>query len=235
MQVLTIDIGGSKIKVLATGQTESRRVLSGPSMTPQHMVELVKNMTEDWVSSAISIGYPGVVLDNRIVAEPRNLGLGWAGFDFEKAFGRPVKVVNDAAMQALGHYAGGRMLFLGLGTGLGTALITNGQLEPMELAHLPYRKGKSYEAYLGEAGYTRLGKKRWRRHVWAIVELFRNALQVHEVVIGGGNAKKLNNPPEGVRLGLNAAAFIGGERLWHSERERASWSPEPTPAKKRAR
>ncbi len=214
MSVLTIDIGGSRIKALVSGEKVPRRVDSGKAMTAAKMVDLVKEMTADWEYSAISIGYPGVVIDNQIAAEPKNLGVGWKGFDFSAAFGRPVKMVNDAAMQALGNYLKGRMLFLGLGTGLGTAMVIDGALAPMELAHLPYRRGKSYEAYVGAAGYEKLGKRRWRKHVWAIVELLRNGLQVHDVVIGGGNAKKLRSPPEGVRLGENTAAFAGGERLW---------------------
>ncbi len=214
MNVLTIDIGGSRIKALATGQTVARRVDSGPTMTAMNMVELVKEMCADWSYAAISIGYPGVVIDNQITAEPRHLGPGWRGFDFAAAFGKPVKLVNDAAMQALGNYEQGRMLFLGLGTGLGTAMVIDGSLAPMELAHLPYRRGRSFEEYVGAQGYARLGKRKWRRHVWAVVELLRNALQVPDVVIGGGNSKKLKLPPDGVRLADNAAAFKGGERLW---------------------
>lgn len=214
MSVLTIDIGGSRIKALVTGEKVPRRVDSGNKMTAETMVELVKEMTADWTYTAISIGYPGVVIDNQIAAEPKNLGVGWKGFDFAAALGRPVKLVNDAAMQALGNYAKGRMLFLGLGTGLGSAMVIDGAVAPMELAHLPYRRGKSYEDYVGARGCEKQGKRRWRKHVWTVVELLRNALQVHDVVIGGGNAKLLKQPPDGVRLGDNAAAFVGGERLW---------------------
>lgn len=220
MKVLSIDIGGTNVKVLATGQEQRRKFASGEALTPEAMVEQVKQLTADWAYEAISIGYPGVVVRERVVAEPANLGRGWVGFDFARAFGRPVKLINDAAMQALGNDRGGSLLFLGLGTGLGSALVVEGRVQPLELAHLPYRKHRSYEQYLGKAGLERMGKKKWRRHVWKVVALFREALQPGEVVIGGGNAALLEEPPEGVRLGTNASAFEGGFRLWKGEGER---------------
>lgn len=214
MNVLAIDIGGTHVKVLASNQTESRKFDSGPSLTPIQMVDQVKGLTSDWSYDVISIGYPGLVVHDRIVAEPTNLGKGWVGFNFGQAFERPVKLLNDAAMQALGSYEGGRMLFLGLGTGLGSAMLVDGLLQPMELAHLPYRKGKTYEDYLGVAGLKRLGKKRWRKHVWAVVDILRAALEPDAIVLGGGNAARLTEIPPGVRLGENANAFAGGFRLW---------------------
>ncbi len=214
MNILAIDVGGTHVKVLASDRTEPRRFVSGPSLTPTRMVDQVKSLTSDWSYGAISIGYPGLVVHDRIAAEPHNLGRGWVGFDFSQAFGLPVKLLNDAAMQALGSYAGGRMLFLGLGTGLGSAMIADGHLQSMELAHLPYRKGRTYEDYLGSAGLRRLGEKKWRRHVWAVVDCFRTALEPDTIVVGGGNAARLTELPPGVRLGQNENAFIGGFRLW---------------------
>ena len=214
MTVLAIDLGGTHIKVLASDQTEPRKVDSGPTLTPSQLVEKVKGLTADWSCGTISMGYPGLVKGNRIEAEPRNLGQGWVGFDFDQAFGLPVKLINDAAMQALGGYEGGRMLFLGLGTGLGSAMIVDGQIVPMELGHLPYRKGQTYEDYVGAAGLKRLGEGKWRKHVWAVVELFRAALEPDTVVVGGGNAVRLTQLPPGVHLGQNANAFMGGFRLW---------------------
>jgi predicted NBD/HSP70 family sugar kinase len=183
-------------------------------MTAEQMVTAVKQLAMDWKYEAVSIGYPGPVVHDRPLHDPRNLGGGWVGFDFRNAFGRPVKLMNDAAMQALGSYNGGRLLFLGLGTGLGSAMVVDGILEPMELAHLPYKNGLTYEDYVGLRGLKRLGKKRWRRHVAAVVELLKAALEPDDVVIGGGNAKKLAELPPGSRLGDNANAFIGGFRLW---------------------
>lgn len=214
MKILVIDIGGTSVKALASGEPEWRRVRSGPDSTPAMVVKAVEQLTSDWAFDAISIGFPGVVVHDRIVAEPRNLGGGWVGFDFERAFGRPVKLVNDAALQALGSYEGGRMLFLGLGTGLGSALIVEGNLQPLELAHLPYRKGRTFEDYVGVAALARLGRRRWRRHVVTVVGLLSAALQPDYVVIGGGNARKLDQVPEGARLGANEKAFAGGLRLW---------------------
>jgi len=214
MKILAIDVGGSHIKVLATGRTKRIKVRSGPKMTATQMVRDVLQATAGWSYEVVSIGYPGPVLHGKPVSEPSNLGGGWVGFDFTKAFGHPVRVINDAAMQALGSYKGGRMLFLGLGTGLGSALIVDGVLEPMELAHLPYKKGQTNEDRVGKAAVKRFGKKKWRRHVAHLVARLKAALQVEDVVVGGGNAKKLRTLPKGVRLGSNADAFAGGYRLW---------------------
>jgi polyphosphate glucokinase len=214
MRVLVIDVGGTHVKVLATGRKTHRQVESGPTMTAEQMVAAVTHLVPDWTYEAVSIGYPGPVVHDRPLHEPYNLGGGWVGCDFHAAFGCPVKVVNDAAMQALGSYQGSRLLFLGLGTGLGSAMVVDGIVEPMELAHLPYKNGRTYEDYVGLRGLKRLGKKRWRRHVAAVVELLKAALEPDDVVIGGGNAKKLAELPPGSRLGDNANAFIGGFRLW---------------------
>lgn len=214
-KVLVVDVGGTSVKCLASGQDVHRSFPSGPEMTPAAMVSGVKSLTADWPHDAVAMGYPGPALRGRPVAEPRNLGPGWVGFDFERAFGVPVKIVNDAAMQALGSYRGGKMLFLGLGTGLGSAMIDDGILEPMELGHLPYKKG-TYEDYVGRVGLERHGRKRWRRHVADVVERFIAALQPDETVIGGGNARKLETLPPGVRAGDNADAFLGGFRLWQT-------------------
>jgi predicted NBD/HSP70 family sugar kinase len=214
MKIIVIDVGGTHIKILATGHKKPVKIPSGRKMTAKEMVRDVRKAAAGWKYDAVSIGYPGAVLHGKPVSEPRNLGSGWVGFNFKKAFGRPVKVINDAAMQALGSYRGGRMLFLGLGTGLGSALIVNRVLEPMELAHLPYKKGRTYEEYVGNAGLERLGKKKWRRSVADVVSRLRTALEVDDVVVGGGNAKLLHKLPAGVRLGKNANAFTGGFRLW---------------------
>jgi predicted NBD/HSP70 family sugar kinase len=222
--ILAIDVGGTNIKVLATGQKEPVKIPSGPKMTANKMVKEVRDATKDWNYSAVSIGYPGPVVHGRPLCNPHNLGGGWVGFDFRKAFGRPVKIVNDAAMQALGIYRGGRMLFLGLGTGLGSAMIVDGILEPMEVAHLPYKKGRTYEDYLGIRGLKRLGKKKWRRHVADIAESLKSALEADYVVLGGGNAKLLKTLPPGCRMGDNATAFIGGFRLWDEPAEKSKWS-----------
>ena len=213
-KVLVIDIGGTNIKFLASGQPEPRKFPSGPTMTPDRMVAGLREATGDWQYEAVSVGYPSFVFRGRPVCDPWNLAGGWVGFDFEKAFGRPVKVINDAAMQALGSYDGGRMLFLGLGTGLGSAMIVDGELEPMELAHQHYRKGRTFEDYAGLRGLERLGKKKWRRVVADIVGRLVSALQADYVVLGGGNSKKLKELPPGSRLGDNANAFLGGFRLW---------------------
>jgi polyphosphate glucokinase len=214
MRVLVVDVGGSHVKVLATGKRTPIKIPSGPTMTPAVMVRDVRAATKSWHYEAVSVGYPGAVLHGKPVAEPTNLGPGWIGFNFKKAFGCPVKVINDAAMQAWGSYHGGRMLFLGLGTGLGSAMIIDGVLEPMELAHLPYRKGRTYEEYVGKAGLKRLGKKKWRRAVGDVLKRLRTALEVNDVVVGGGNAKLLKRLPPGTRAGRNANAFVGGYRLW---------------------
>lgn len=214
VRVLVIDVSGTNVKVLATGQPQVHKFPSGPTMTADEMVAGVKSLVEDWEYDVVSIGYPGAVIGGRPLHEPKNLGGGWMGFDFREAFGCPVKIINDAAMQALGSYEGGRMLFLGLGTGLGSAMIVDGILEPMELAHLPYKKGRTYEEYLGRQALMGLGKQRWRRHVANVVERFKVALEADYIVLGGGNAKKVGELPPGARLGANANAFAGGFRLW---------------------
>jgi polyphosphate glucokinase len=215
MNVLSIDVGGTHVKVLVTGASEKREFVSGLELTPQEMVDEVKRLTSDWNYDAVSMGYPGPVLHGKPVAEPRNLGRGWVGFDFEGAFGKPVKIVNDAAMQALGSYRGGKMLFLGLGTGLGSSLIVEAIVEPMELAHLPYKKA-TYEDYVGERALKRLGKKKWRKKVAQVIDALAAALEPDDIVIGGGNAKKLDQLPTSCRAGDNANAFVGGFRLWES-------------------
>jgi polyphosphate glucokinase len=214
VKILVVDIGGSNIKALATGRKTPVKIPSGPEMTPRIMVRRVLAAVKEWDFDVVSIGYPGAVVQGKPLNDPHNLGTGWVGFNFKKAFGCPVRIVNDAAMQALGSYKRGRMLFLGLGTGLGSALIVDGVLEPMELAHLPYKKGRTYEECVGKKGLKRMGKKKWRRHVADVIERFRVALNVDDVVVGGGNAKLLKELPEGVRRGTNANAFIGGCRLW---------------------
>lgn len=218
MKILVVDVGGTNVKLLASGQRTVRRFRSGPELTAAQMVAGVVKAAKGWRFDAVSIGYPGPVNGGTILEEPKNLGNGWVGFDFEKAFGRPVKVINDAAMQALGSYEGGRMLFLGLGTGLGSALIAGWILMPMELAHLPYKKGRTFEDYVGLRGLERLGKKKWRRAVDDVVSRLKAALVADYVVLGGGNAKKLQPLPDGARLGDNAHAFIGGRRLWEERR-----------------
>jgi polyphosphate glucokinase len=214
IKVLVVDVGGTHVKILATGKRMPRKVRSGPSMTAANMVEAVQQVAADWSYDVVSLGYPGPMRHGRPAAEPKNLGEGWVGFDFEKAFGCPVKMINDAAMQALGSYDGGRMLFLGLGTGLGSALISDGVLVPMELAHLRYRKGRTYEDFVGLRGLKRYGKKNWRRYVADVVRTLRDALQADYVVLGGGNTRRLKGLPDGARLGANTHAFSGGFRLW---------------------
>lgn len=215
-RVLVIDIGGSSVKLMTEGLDAPVKVPSGPSLTATDMVSAVQDATAGWDVDRLSIGFPGPVKDGVPAREPHNLGRGWMGFDFARAFGRPAKVINDAAMQALGSYRGGRMLFLGLGTGLGTALVVDGVVAPMELAHLPYRKGRTFEDYVGKAGLERLGPRRWRRHVADVIERLSAALVADDVVVGGGNARKLRlrRLPEGVRLGDNRLAYEGGLRLW---------------------
>ena len=213
MNVLVVDVGGTHVKILATGQPEPRKFDSGPKMTPERMVLGVKEAAKDWNYERVTIGYPGVVLRSRPIAEPHNLDQGWVGFDYETAFGCPVRIINDAAMQALGSYRGGKMLFLGLGTGLGSTLIVDGIVEPMELGHLPYKKG-TYEDYVGIRGLERRGKKRWRESVSDVVARLVAALEPDDVVLGGGNVKKLKDLPPGCRVGDNADAFLGGFRVW---------------------
>ena len=212
--ILVIDVGGTHVKFATRAHTDVVKIDSGPTMTVRKMAAAVRAATADWNYTAVSIGYPGPVLHGRPVAEPHNLGRGWVGFDYKEAFGCPVKIVNDAAMQALGSYEGGKMLFLGLGTGLGSALIVDGVLEPMELAHLPYKSGRTYEDFVGLRGLERLGKKKWRRNVLAAVTQLKAALLPDYVVLGGGNAKYLKELPPGSKLGANENAILGGFRLW---------------------
>ena len=211
--VLVIDIGGTHVKVYTNTQGEEREFVSGPKLTPRKMVSKIRKLTADWDYDVISVGYPGLVSQNRPVSDPWNLGKGWAGFNFETAFKRPVKVVNDAAMQALGSYKRGKMLFLGLGTGLGSALIVDGIVEPLELGHLPYRKA-TFEDYVGVRGLIKYGKRKWRRYVIDVVERLITALEPEDVVLGGGNVHKLKQLPPKSRAGDNANAFLGGVRLW---------------------
>lgn len=215
MNVLVIDVGGTHIKILATGEKEKREIESGASITARQMVSSVKSLARGWKYEAVSVGYPGPVVHDRPMTEPHNLGKGWMGFDFAAAFKLPTKVVNDAAMQALGSYKGGRMLFLGLGTGLGSTLIVDGAMQPMELAHLPYKK-RTYEDYVGLRGLEEFGKKEWRKRVADVVDLLVAAFEPDDVVLGGGNAKKLKKLPPLCRLGNNVNAFKGGFRMWET-------------------
>jgi polyphosphate glucokinase len=215
MKILVIDVGGTHVKVIATGRRTRVKFPSGPKMTARQMVAAVCAATAGWQYAAVSIGCPGPVVQGQITVEPHNLGGGWVGFDFKKAFGRPVKIINDAAMQALGSYEGGQMLFLGLGTGLGSALVSHhGSVIPLELAHLPYKNGLTYEDYVGLAGLKRLGKKKWRKHVEIVIAQLKSALQAEYVVLGGGNSRLIEKLPPDSRLGDNANAFRGGFRLW---------------------
>ena len=228
-RVLAIDIGGSHVKARVFGRRELRQFESGPDLTARQMVSKVHALTGDWTYEAVSIGYPGIVLHGKVMAEPHNLGPGWVGFDFRKAFNRPTVLLNDAAMQAVGSYEGGRMLFLGLGTGLGSAMIVDGVVAPMELAHLPYKKGRTFEDYVGAAGLKRLGGKKWRRTVSEVVAQLSSLLEADYVVLGGGNARKLKRLPKNARLGSNDFAFLGGFRVWHHA------APSSAPAKGRRR
>jgi len=212
--VLAIDIGGSHVKIRIEGDPERRRFESGPTLTPAQMTEGVLKLAEGWSFDVVSIGLPAPVIGTEVLREPANLGRGWMDFGYASAFGRPVKLVNDAAMQAVGSYLGGRMLFLGLGTGLGTCMIDRYLVQPMELAHLPYRRGRSYEQWVGEKALLKEGKKHWRGIVGEVVETLRAALLPDYVVLGGGNARLLKALPEGCVLGDNANAFEGGFRLW---------------------
>jgi polyphosphate glucokinase len=213
MRVLIVDVGGTHVKIFATGQDDYREFSSGPTLTPEQMVTGVKALAGTWKYDAVSMGYPGPVLHGRPVAEPHNLGVGWVRFDYRAAFGCAIKIVNDAAMQALGCYKTGKMLFLGLGTGLGSAMIVNGVVEPMELGHLPYRRA-TYEDYVGSRGLERHGKKKWRKHVADVVLRLIAALEPEDVVLGGGNVRKLKELPPGCREGDETDAFVGGLRLW---------------------
>jgi polyphosphate glucokinase len=215
LEVLAVDVGGSHVKVLLSSGDERRRFDSGPELTARRMVDGLLDVTSDWAYDAVSVGVPSPVHGGRVASEPVNLGTGWVGFDFEDAFGKPTKVVNDAEMQALGSYEGGKMLFLGLGTGLGSALVDGGFVESLELAHLPFRKA-TFEDYVGEFGRKRLGKKKWRAAVLETIERLAGAVGPDYVVLGGGNARKLGELPSNVRLGANENAFLGGFRLWDS-------------------
>src|SRR5277367_1413328 len=235
MNVLAIDVGGTHVKILATGQDVRREFPSGPKMTAKLMVAQVKELTQDWKYDVVSMGYPGPVLRNRPVSEPHNLAKGWVGFNFETAFKRPVKIVNDAAMQALGSYKRGKMLFLGLGTGLGSTMVVDGIVEPMELGHLPYKKA-TYEDYVGLRGLEKYGKKKWRQHVADVVKLLIAALEPDEVVLGGGNVKKLKSLPPHCRAGDNNNAFLGGFRLWQQSRDKPNFiRSKVRPAKRKGR
>ena len=214
MRVLVVDIGGTNIKVAGSWEPTVHTIPSGPELTAADLVEKVRTLARGWEIDAISIGVPAPVRHGRILHEPVNLGHGWVDFDFATAFGVPVRLINDAAMQALGSYEGGRMLFLGLGTGLGNAVVDEGRVEPLELAHLPYRNGKTYEEYLGKAGLLRLGRKKWEKHVHTVTDLLRRALICDYVVLGGGHVKKLDALPAHARAGNNANAITGGVRLW---------------------
>ncbi|MCH7400392.1 ROK family protein [Belliella kenyensis] len=213
MKILVIDIGGSNVKVRVNNGEERRKIPSGNFMTPTHLVREVMRETSDWEYEVISIGIPGVVKQGRIATEPVNLGSGWRDFDFESAFGKPVKIMNDAAMQALGSYEGGVMLFLGLGTGLGSALVSHGHVIPMELAHLSYKKGV-FEDYVGKRGFQKLGASKWNKHVNYIVRRFDIAFNPDEIVLGGGNSKHITKVPHKCRLGNNHMAYEGGLRMW---------------------
>jgi polyphosphate glucokinase len=212
--VLAVDVGGSHVKVLLSSGGERRRFDSGPALTAQEMVDGVKGVTGDWAYDVVSVGVPAPVRDDRVITEPANLGGGWLDFDFEEAFGKPTKVLNDAAMQALGSYDGGKMLFLGLGTGLGSAMVVDGTVEPLELAHLPFRKA-TFEDYVGQHAREQLGKKKWRAAVEETIERLSSAMEPDYVVLGGGNATKVGELPANVRLGANSNAFLGGFRLWN--------------------
>ena len=230
MNVLVIDVGGSHVKIRATGERDERRMDSGPTTTAAQMTKGVRALAKGWKYERVSIGYPGVVVRNRPATEPHNLGPGWVGFDYEAAFGCPVRVINDAAMQALGGYRGGKLLFLGFGTGLGTAMIVDGVVVPMELAHLPYRKA-TFEDYVGEHALETRGKRRWRKHVADVIARLVAALEPEDVVLGGGNAANIAEIPPGCRIGANTNAFPGGFRLW----EDGAAAPSPKPARRVAK
>jgi polyphosphate glucokinase len=214
MKVLVIDIGGTHVKIMATGHGKERKAESGPGMSAREMVAVVLDLAGDWKFKAVSMGYPGPVVHGKPVLEPKHLAPGWVGFDFKRAFSRPVKIVNDALMQAVGSYEGGRMLFLGLGTGLGSAMVVENVAQPMELAHLPYKDGRTFEEYLGEAALERLGQAAWQQEVAAVVARLQAALEPEYVVLGGGNVRLIDDLPPGCRRGDNKNAFAGGFRLW---------------------
>jgi polyphosphate glucokinase len=216
-RILVLDVGGSHVKFLVSGEPKEQRFVSGPRLSAAQMVKTVRKLVDPSEYDAVSIGYPGLVFAGRIAAEPFNLGRGWLGFDFQAAFGKPVRVINDAAMQAVGSYTGGRMLFLGLGTGMGSTLILDGIVEPMELGHLPYKRRRTFEDYVGERGLERLGKKKWRKVVAEVIEHLSRAFEVDYVVLGGGNARKLKELPPMTRLGDNSNAMTGGRIIWEMD------------------
>jgi polyphosphate glucokinase len=238
--ILVVDVGGSHIKFRMGARGSIRRFVSGPDMTAADMARQVRKLARDLPYEAVSIGYPGLVLRGRIAAEPYNLGPGWVGYDFEKTLGRPVRVINDATMQALGSYEGGRMLFLGLGTGLGATLILDGIVEPMEIGHMPYKRGRTFEDYIGERGRKRLGKKKWRKAVAEVVARLKEVLEVDYVVLGGGNVAHLKELPDSARLGDNLNAFKGGLHLWSGDdplavsisRQQRAAAPAPATSKR---
>ncbi len=212
--ILVVDVGGMHVKLRIDARGPIHKFVSGPKMSPLSMMRRILGFTRNRSFDAVSIGYPGLVFHGRIAAQPHNLGKGWVGFDFGKAFGKPVKVINDAAMQAIGGYRGGRMLFLGLGTGLGVTIIIDGVVEPTEVGHMPYKRGRTFEDYVGERGRERLGNRKWRKKVNDVIEQLKFAFEADYVVLGGGNAVRLKSLPRGVRLGDNRNAFTGGLRLW---------------------
>jgi polyphosphate glucokinase len=229
-KVLVVDVGGSHVKIMVSGRSELRRCDSGPALTAAQMVRRVKALAGDWKYDVVSIGFPGPVVADRPAREPHNLGKGWVKYDYAGSFGRPVRIINDAAMQALGGYAGGKMLFLGFGTGLGSTLIVEGVIVPMEIAHLPYRKA-TFEDYVGEAALERDGKRKWRRNVADVIARLIAAFEPADVVLGGGNARILNELPPRCRLGENANAFPGGIRMWAADAKRPT---RPVAARRRA-
>ncbi|MGE3806729.1 MAG: ROK family protein [Gemmataceae bacterium] len=219
MKILVIDVGGTNVKILASGQIEPKKIPSGREMSASKMVQDVMLAAAEWPYEAVAIGYPGPVVRGKPMLEPKNLADGWVSMDFSAAFQKPTKIINDAAMQALGSYEGGRMLFLGLGTGLGSTLILDGAVAPLELAHLPYRKGKTFEDYVGQRGVDEFGKKKWEKYVHDVCDRLKAALVADYIVLGGGNAKHLKELPADSRLGDNKNAFIGGFRLWENEKD----------------
>ena len=215
-KILVIDIGGSNVKILATGAEERIKIPSGSDFSPGQMVDLVKENASEWEYDMITMGFPGVVKNNRIISEPVNLGTGWSEFDFHSAFNMPLKIINDAAMQALGGYEGKKLLFLGLGTGLGTAMVIHNTIVPMEGGHLPFKKN-TFEEYVGKEYLAKSGSKRWEKHVNKVIEYFRAAFQPEDILLGGGNSKLLSQLPEGCRLGTNQNAFKGGFKFWEED------------------
>jgi polyphosphate glucokinase len=222
MKILVADIGGTNVKLKHQDEDEVRKFPSGPELTPQQMLQELRAITVGWRYDHVTIGFPAPVVDGKIRREPVNLGTGWLDFDFTEALGRPAYVINDAAMQAVGSYNGGRMLFLGLGTGLGTSMIVNHIIAPMELGHLPYRKGRSFEDYVGNGGLKRMGRRKWQFHVADVVAILQHALLPEYVVLGGGNVKKLDEMPPGCHMGDNNNAFVGGVRVWHDKHVKRS-------------